>query len=152
MSLKPILFGGTAMVLAEYDLADKAYYLNKIAAELAKRLTEEYSTPEKPRFVAGSMGPGTKLPTLGHIDYDTLLTNYAQQAEGLYDGGVDLFLVETCMDVLQIKAALNGIEAVFKQKGERRPLMVSVTMEQMGDNAFWFDNGSSFGNFRTISY
>jgi 5-methyltetrahydrofolate--homocysteine methyltransferase len=125
-------FGGTSIVLAEYDLADKAYYLNKTAAELAKKLTTEYSTPEKPRFVAGSMGPGTKLPTLGHINYDTLLTNYQQQAEALFDGGVDLFLVETCMDVLQIKAALNGIEAVFKQKGERRPLMVSVTMEQMG--------------------
>ena len=125
-------FGGTAMVLAEYDLADQAYYLNKTAAELAKKLTTEYSTPEKPRFVAGSMGPGTKLPTLGHIDYDTLLINYKEQAEGLYDGGVDLFLVETCMDVLQIKAALNGIEEVFKAKGERRPLMVSVTMEQMG--------------------
>ncbi|MEY2858451.1 MAG: hypothetical protein RLZZ74_2764 [Cyanobacteriota bacterium] len=125
-------FGGTSIVLAEYDLADQAYYLNKAAAELAKKLTTEYSTPEKPRFVAGSMGPGTKLPTLGHIDYDTLLINYKEQAEGLYDGGVDLFLVETCMDVLQIKAALNGIEEVFKEKGDRRPLMVSVTMEQMG--------------------
>ncbi|NJO97689.1 MAG: methionine synthase [Pleurocapsa sp. CRU_1_2] len=125
-------FGGTSIVLAEYDLADQAYYLNKAAAQLAKKLTEEYSTPEKPRFVAGSMGPGTKLPTLGHIDYDTLLINYKEQAEGLYDGGVDLFLVETCMDVLQIKAALNGIEEVFKAKGDRRPLMVSVTMEQMG--------------------
>jgi len=125
-------FGGTSIVLAEYDLGDKAYYLNKAAAELAKKLTVEYSTPEKPRFVAGSMGPGTKLPTLGHIDYDTLLENYREQAEGLYDGGVDLFLVETCMDVLQIKAALNGIEEVFKDKGDRRPLMVSVTMEQMG--------------------
>ncbi len=125
-------FGGTSIVLAEYDLADQAYYLNKAAAELAKKLTAEYSTPEKPRFVAGSMGPGTKLPTLGHIDYDTLLVNYREQAEGLYDGGVDLFLVETCMDVLQIKAALNGIEEVFKAKGDRRPLMVSVTMEQMG--------------------
>ena len=125
-------FGGTSIVLAEYDLGDKAYYLNKAAAELAKKLTQEYSTPEKPRFVAGSIGPGTKLPTLGHIDYDTLLANYKEQAEGLYDGGVDLFLVETCMDVLQIKAALNGIEEVFKEKGDRRPLMVSVTMEQMG--------------------
>ena len=125
-------FGGTPMVLAEYDLADKAYYLNKTAAELAKKLATEYSTEDKPRFVAGSMGPGTKLPTLGHVDYDTLLENYQQQAEALFDGGVDLFLVETCMDVLQIKAALNGIEAVFKEKGERRPLMVSVTMEQMG--------------------
>ena len=125
-------FGGTSIVLAEYDLGDKAYDLNKAAAELAKKLAQEYSTPEKPRFVAGSMGPGTKLPTLGHIDYDTLLENYKEQAEGLYDGGVDLFLVETCMDVLQIKAALNGIEEVFKEKGDRRPLMVSVTMEQMG--------------------
>lgn len=125
-------FGGTSIVLAEYDLADQAYYLNKTAAQLAKKLAQEYSTLEKPRFVAGSIGPGTKLPTLGHIDYDTLLVNYREQAEGLYDGGVDLFLVETCMDVLQIKAALNGIEEVFKAKGDRRPLMVSVTMEQMG--------------------
>jgi 5-methyltetrahydrofolate--homocysteine methyltransferase len=125
-------FGGTSIVLAEYDLADKAYYLNKTAAELAKRVATEYSTPEKPRFVAGSMGPGTKLPTLGHIDFDTLKNAYVEQAEALYDGGVDLLLVETCQDVLQIKAALNAIEEVFAKKGARLPLMVSVTMEQMG--------------------
>ena len=125
-------FGGTSIVLAEYDLADKAYYLNKTAAELAKRVAAEFSTPEKPRFVAGSMGPGTKLPTLGHIDFDTMKTAYVEQAEALYDGGVDLFIVETCQDVLQIKAALNAIEEVFAKKGERRPLMVSVTMESMG--------------------
>ncbi|GAB4542534.1 MAG: methionine synthase [Pleurocapsa sp.] len=125
-------FGGTSIVLAEYDLADQAYYLNKTAAELAKKLTTEYSTPEKPRFVAGSMGPGTKLPTLGHIDFDTLRDAYVVQAEALYDGGVDLLLVETCQDVLQIKAALNAIEEVFAKKGNRIPLMVSVTMEQMG--------------------
>jgi 5-methyltetrahydrofolate--homocysteine methyltransferase len=125
-------FGGTSIVLAEYDLADKAYYLNKTAAELAKQVAKEYSTPEKPRFVAGSMGPGTKLPTLGHIDFDTLRNAYVEQAEGLYDGGVDLLLVETCQDVLQIKAALNAIEEVFAKKGARLPLMVSVTMEQMG--------------------
>lgn len=125
-------FGGTSIVLAEYDLADQAYYLNKTAAELAKRVAQEYSTPEKPRFVAGSMGPGTKLPTLGHIDFDTLRNAYVEQAEGLYDGGVDLLLVETCQDVLQIKAALNAIEEVFAKKGARLPLMVSITMEQMG--------------------
>ncbi len=125
-------FGGTSIVLAEYNLADKAYYLNKTAAELAKRIATEYSTPEKPRFVAGSMGPGTKLPTLGHIDFDTLRNAYVEQAEGLYDGGVDLLLVETCQDVLQIKAALNAIEEVFAKKGARLPLMVSITMEQMG--------------------
>jgi 5-methyltetrahydrofolate--homocysteine methyltransferase len=125
-------FGGTSIVLAEYDLADKAYELNKAAAELAKRVTAEFSTPEKPRFVAGSMGPGTKLPTLGHIEYDTLEAAFTQQAEGLFDGGVDLFIIETCQDVLQIKAALNGVENVFRQKGERRPIMVSVTMESFG--------------------
>ena len=125
-------FGATSIVLAEYDLADKAYDLNKTAAELAKGLTAEYSTPEKPRFVAGSIGPGTKLPTLGHIDFDTLHQAFAEQAEGLFDGGVDLFIVETCQDVLQIKAALNGIEDVFTKKGERRPIMVSVTMEAFG--------------------
>ena len=125
-------FGGTKLVLAEYDLADQAYYLNKTAAQLAKQVASEYSTPEKPRFVAGSMGPGTKLPTLGHIDFDSLKDAYVEQAEALYDGGVDLMLVETCQDVLQIKAALNAIEEVFAKKGARLPLMVSVTMEQMG--------------------
>jgi 5-methyltetrahydrofolate--homocysteine methyltransferase len=125
-------FGGTSIVLAEYELADRAYYLNKTAAELAKRVAIKYSTPEKPRFVAGSMGPGTKLPTLGHIDFDTLKNSYIEQVEGLYDGGVDLFLVETCQDVLQIKAALNAIEEVFKNKKERLPIMVSITMEVMG--------------------
>jgi 5-methyltetrahydrofolate--homocysteine methyltransferase len=125
-------FGGTPIVLAEYDLADQTYYLNKTAAELAKRVAAEFSTPEKPRFVAGSMGPTTKLPTLGHIDYDTLKDDFVQQAIALWDGGVDLFIIETCQDVLQIKAALNGVEEVFTQKGERRPLMVSVTMETMG--------------------
>ncbi|WP_414572273.1 methionine synthase [Nostoc sp. CCY 9925] len=125
-------FGSTSIVLAEYDLADQAYYLSKTAAELAKRVAAEFSTPEKPRFVAGSIGPTTKLPTLGHIDFDTMKATFAEQAEALWDGGVDLFLVETCQDVLQIKAALNGIEEVFAKKGDRRPLMVSVTMESMG--------------------
>ncbi len=125
-------FGATKTVLAEYNLADKAYEINLTAARLAKQCAAEFSTPEKPRFVAGSIGPTTKLPTLGHIDYDTMRAAFAEQAEGLWDGGVDLFLVETCQDVLQIKAALNGIEEVFARKGARRPLMVSVTMEVQG--------------------
>ncbi len=125
-------FGGTSIVLAEYDLADQAYYLNKKATEIAKKMAAEYSTPEKPRFVAGSMGPGTKLPTLGHIDFDTLRDAYMEQAEGLYDGGADLFIIETCQDVLQIKSALNAVEEVFEKKGNRLPIMVSITMETMG--------------------
>ncbi|MGQ4648003.1 methionine synthase [Lyngbya aestuarii] len=125
-------FGAASIVLAEYNLADQAYYLNHQAAQLAKRVAAEFSTPEKPRFVAGSIGPTTKLPTLGHIDFDTMQASFAEQAQGLYDGGVDLFIVETCQDVLQIKAALNGIEEIFQRHGERRPVMVSITMEVMG--------------------
>ena len=125
-------FGGTSIVLAEYDLGERAYELNKTAASLARRLADQYSTPEKPRFVAGSMGPGTKLPTLGHIDFDSLKEAYVEQTLGLIDGGADLLLVETCQDVLQIKAALNAIEEAFSQSGKRLPLMVSVTMEQQG--------------------
>ncbi|HIK34700.1 MULTISPECIES: methionine synthase [unclassified Thermosynechococcus] len=125
-------FGSSSIVLGEYNLGDRAYEISKKAAELAKSMAAEFSTPEKPRFVAGSMGPGTKLPTLGHIDYDTLYTAFREQAAGLFDGGVDLFIIETCQDVLQIKAALNGVMAVFQERGERRPLMVSVTMEQQG--------------------
>ena len=125
-------FGATSLVLAEYDIADQTFALNKRAAELAREVAAAYSTPEKPRFVAGSMGPPTKLPTLGHIDFDTMKASFAEQAEGLLAGDVDLFIVETCQDVLQIKAALQGIEDAFAKTGQRRPLMVSVTMETTG--------------------
>lgn len=125
-------FGATSLVLAEYDIADQTFALNKRAAELAREVAAAYSTPDKPRFVAGSMGPTTKLPTLGHIDFDTMKASFAEQAEGLLAGDVDLFIVETCQDVLQIKAALQGIEDAFTKTGQRRPLMVSVTMETTG--------------------
>ncbi|MBM5823841.1 MAG: methionine synthase [Cyanobacteria bacterium M_surface_10_m2_119] len=125
-------FGAASIVLAEYDLQDQAFAINKRAAELAREMADAYSTPEKPRFVAGSMGPTTKLPSLGHIDFDTMKASFAEQAEGLIAGDVDLFIVETCQDVLQIKAALQGIEAAFAKTGQRRPLMVSVTMEITG--------------------
>ena len=125
-------FGAASIVLAEYDLEDQAFALNKRAAELAREVADAFSTPEKPRFVAGSMGPTTKLPTLGHVAFDVLKESYREQAEGLIAGDVDLFIVETCQDVLQIKAALQGIEEAFSRSGERRPLMVSVTMETTG--------------------
>ncbi|MBD2104394.1 methionine synthase [Leptolyngbya sp. FACHB-261] len=136
-------FGATSIVLAEYDLADQAYELNRKAAALAKSVAQEFSTPDKPRFVAGSMGPTTKLPTLGHIDYDTMKASFAEQARGLLDGGVDLFIVETCQDVLQIKAALAGIETVFAERATRLPLMVSVTMEATGTMLVGSDIGAA---------
>ena len=125
-------FGAASIVLAEYDLQDQAFAINKRAAELAKQVAREYTTPEKPRYVAGSIGPTTKLPTLGHIGFDAMKDSFQEQAEGLLAGDVDLFIVETCQDVLQIKAALQGIEAAFTATGQRRPLMVSVTVETTG--------------------
>lgn len=135
-------FGANAVVLAEYDLAPLAYELNVKAAQLAKQLTTEFSTPEKPRFVAGSIGPGTKLPTLGHIDFDTLVASYQEQVRGLVDGGVDLLLLETCQDVLQIKAGLQAINEVFTAQQQRLPVMVSVTMEQQGTMLVGSDIGA----------
>jgi 5-methyltetrahydrofolate--homocysteine methyltransferase len=125
-------FGATSVVLAEYGLEDQAFAMNQRAAELARELADVYSTPEKPRFVAGSIGPTTKLPTLGHIPFDVLRASFQEQVEGLMAGDVDLLIVETCQDVLQIKAALMGIEAAFAKVGRRLPLMVSVTMETTG--------------------
>ncbi len=125
-------FGGTAIVLDEYDLGSLAYEINQKAAALAKSLAQEFSTPAKPRFVAGSIGPGTKLPTLLHIDFDTMERAYREQVRGLYDGGADLLIVETCQDVLQIKSVLKAIESVFAEKGDRLPIMVSVTVESTG--------------------
>src|ERR687886_2460676 len=94
-------FGGTPVVLAEYGIAEMAYELNLRAAQLAKRVAADYATKERPRWVAGSIGPGTKLPTLGHITFKELRAAYAEQVRGLMDGGVDLLIVETCQDLLQ---------------------------------------------------
>ncbi len=125
-------FGATSIVLGEYDLAGLAYEINQKAAALAKSIAQSYSTPEKPRFVAGSIGPTTKLPTLLHIQFEQMEQAYQEQVRGLLDGGVDLLIVETCQDILQIKSALKAIEAVFQARQERVPVMVSVTMETTG--------------------
>ncbi|MFM9046718.1 MAG: homocysteine S-methyltransferase family protein [Cyanobium sp.] len=125
-------FGATSIVLAEYGLEDQAFALNQRAAELAREMADAYSTAEKPRFVAGSIGPTTKLPTLGHVSFDALKASFQEQAEGLLAGDVDLMIVETCQDVLQIKAALMGLEGAFTKTGRRVPVMVSVTMETTG--------------------
>ncbi|MDQ3490710.1 MAG: methionine synthase, partial [Acidobacteriota bacterium] len=125
-------FGGGEVVLAEFGIAEKTYDVNKRAAELAKRLANDYSSREKPRFVAGSIGPGTKLPTLGHITYRDLKQAYVEQVRGLYDGGSDMFIVETCQDLLQTKAALSAIFDFFKQQKVKIPVIAQVTIETFG--------------------
>ncbi len=125
-------FGSTSIVLAEYSIPHLAYELNFKAAKIAKRLALDYSTSARPRFVAGSMGPTTKLPSLGHIPFKQMADSYKEQAKGLVEGGVDLLSIETCQDVLQIKAALYGIFEFFEESRTRVPLIVSVTIETMG--------------------
>lgn len=125
-------FGGSEVVLAEFGIAEKTYDVNKKAAELAKRLARDYSTSDKPRFVAGSIGPGTKLPTLGHITYKNLKAAYREQVRGLIDGGSDILIVETCQDLLQTKAALAAIFDHFAANKVRLPVIAQVTIETFG--------------------
>ncbi|MEK7855108.1 MAG: homocysteine S-methyltransferase family protein, partial [Acidobacteriota bacterium] len=125
-------FGGSEVVLSEFGIAEKTYDVNYRAAALAKRVASDFSTPAQPRFVAGSIGPGTKLPTLGHIGYVDLKNAYVEQVRGLMDGGSDLLIVETCQDILQTKAALAAIFDHFKQNNVRVPVIAQVTIETFG--------------------
>ena len=125
-------FGSTSVVLAEYGLADRARELTRRAAELACSVRDEFSTPERPRWVAGSMGPGTKFPTLGHISYAEFSAAYEEQALGLLEGGVDLLLIETQFDMLSIKAAVNGARRAMVALDRYVPLQCQVTIELTG--------------------
>ena len=125
-------FGAASIVLAEYDIADKAYELNLKAAQLAKRVAADFSTKGKPRWVAGSMGPTTKLPSLGHISFLDMKQSYYDQVRGLVDGGADLLIVETCQDLLQTKSALSAIFSYFEEIKRRVPVIAQVTIEAFG--------------------
>ena len=130
--IKTNTFGTMPWVLDEYGMGERAYELSKKGAELVKEICEAYTTPEQPRFVLGSIGPGTKLPSLGHIHYDEMYAGYQEVALGLIDGGCDIFLLETCQDPLQIKAALHACEDACAKRGVELPIMVSVTIELSG--------------------
>ncbi|MCD7034929.1 methionine synthase [Metabacillus sp. GX 13764] len=126
-------FGATKLVLDEYELGHLAYELNAESARLAKKAAEAASTPEWPRFVAGSMGPTTKtLSVTGGTTFEELTASYSEQARGLIDGGADLLLLETSQDMLNVKAGFIGIKQAFEQTGKELPLMVSGTIEPMG--------------------
>lgn len=124
-------FGSASIVLAEYDIADQSYDLSYRAAKIAKEVANDYSK-DKPRFVAGSIGPTTKLPTLGHIGYDALKASYITQVQGLVDGGADMLLIETCQDLLQSKAAIAAVHEVRRKLNRYVPTMVQVTIETTG--------------------
>src|SRR6202140_4625048 len=125
-------FGGSRIVLAEFELPDRVREINVKAAQLAKEVAQQFSTKERPRFVAGSMGATTKTPSLGHISFDAMAAAYEEQAAALIEGGVDLLLIETCQDLLQAKVAtVGGLEAMRKA-GKRLPVAVQVTLQESG--------------------
>lgn len=126
-------FGGTPLVLAEYDLADEARELNRLSAQLARQAAEEFSTGDSLRWVIGSMGPTTKaISVTGGVTFPELRRHFAVQALGLIEGGSDLLLVETQQDTRNVKAAVLGIEDAFAELGVRVPLMISGTIEPTG--------------------
>src|SRR6266403_2766900 len=125
-------FGGTSLVLAEFDLRDKVREINLKAAQLAREVAQQFSTTDKPRFVAGSMGPTTKLPSLGHIGWDAMVASYEEQASALIEGGVDVLLIETCQDLLQAKIATVAVLEAMRKAGKRLPVQVQVTLQESG--------------------
>ena len=126
-------FGSTSVVLTEYNLAHEARRLNLLSAQLARKLADAASTPDKPRFVAGSMGPTTKtISVTGGVTFDELASSYHEQALGLIEGGVDLLLLETSQDTINVKAGLEGIDRAVAETGQRVPVAVQGTIEPMG--------------------
>ncbi len=126
-------FGGTGIVLAEYALESKVLEINRKGAEIAKAAAKKFSTPDRPRFVAGSMGPTTKAITVtGGVTFEALSEDFSAQAEGLISGGVDLLLLETAQDTLNLKAGMIGILKTQKSLGTTIPVMISATIEPTG--------------------
>lgn len=125
-------FGANLANLGEYGIEDRIYELALAGAQIARRCADSFVTESKPRFVLGSMGPGTKLPTLGHTTYEILKDAYALCAKGLIDGGSDALLVETTQDLLQAKAAINGARSAIKNSGKDILLIAQVTVETNG--------------------
>ncbi len=126
-------FGGTPLVLAEYGLEDEARALNRRAAELAVEAVRGFSTPDRPRFVVGSIGPTTKaISVTGGVTFSELVWTFGEQVRGLLEGGADILFIETCQDTRNVKAALIAAERAFADAGVRRPLVVSGTIETSG--------------------
>ncbi|GFE08896.1 methionine synthase [Streptomyces caniferus] len=126
-------FGANFAALAEYDIPERVFELSESGARLAREVADEFTASTgQQRYVLGSMGPGTKLPTLGHAPYVTLRDAYQQNAEGMIAGGADALLVETTQDLLQTKAAILGARRALKATGSNLPVICSVTVETTG--------------------
>ena len=125
-------FGAFPIVLDEYQIPEKTHDINLRAAQLAKEVAADFATPDRPRWVVGSVGPGTKLPSLGHIAFSALRDSYLPQMAALLEGGVDALIIETVQDLLQGKAAVIAARRAMADAGREVPLIVQVTVETTG--------------------
>lgn len=125
-------FGSTAVVLAEYEVPELVYEITLPAAQVARKVADEFSTPDRPRFVCGAVGPGTKLVSLGQATFEEIRQSYFDAYRALIDGGSDVLLIETMQDLLVVKAALVGATDAIAATGKSLPIIVQVTMEQTG--------------------
>ena len=130
-------FRANRLTLGEYGLGEQTLEINRTAASLARKVADEFSTDKQPRFVAGSIGPSGKLPStddpdLSDVNFDDLVEIFREQAVGLIEGGVDLLLIETSQDILEVKAAIHGILAAFEETAEYLPIQAQVTLDTTG--------------------
>lgn len=125
-------FGGSKLTLSEFGLEDQTREINRRAAQIAREACDAHSQPEKPRFAIGSVGPGTKLASVGQVDWDRMLDGYQEQIRGLIEGGVDALIIETCQDILQAKCAIVAAEDVMEQLDRRVPIICTFTVETTG--------------------
>ncbi|TMR09579.1 methionine synthase [Nonomuraea turkmeniaca] len=125
-------FGANLAALGEYDISERVFEYSEAGARIAREAADHWSTPDQPRFVLGSMGPGTKLPTLGHLPYASLRDAYRDNAAGLIAGGADALIIETCQDLLQVKAAVIGAKRAAEDSGRDIPIIAQVTIETNG--------------------
>lgn len=142
-ALEANTFGGSPITLGEFDLADQAFEINRRACVLAQDAIAKVTGDGRQRFVIGAIGPGTRLPSLGHVAYRTLEDAFRVQAAGLIAGGADVILCETCQDPLQIKAAVGGARSAMREAGTRLPVMVQVTIETTGTMLVGTDIGAA---------
>ncbi|WP_265521402.1 methionine synthase [Oerskovia flava] len=143
-------FGANWSNLSDYDIDDRIRELAAAGARIARERADAWSTPEHPRWVLGSMGPGTKLPSLGHTTYAHLRDTFAEQAAGLLDGGADAILVETSQDLLQAKAAVNGSRAAMAAEGREVPVIVQVTVETTGTMLMGSEIGAALTTLQAL--
>ncbi len=143
-------FGANLTALGEYDIAHRIYELSETGARLAREVADGYSTPDRPRWVIGSIGPGTKLPSLGHLPYATLRDGYQQEAAGLIAGGVHALLVETSQDLLQMKAAIVGARRAIQAAGADLPIFAQVAVETTGTMLLGSEIGAALTSLEAL--